>query len=886
MSPERWLYAIPLRLRSLFRSGRVESELDEELQFHLERRIEENTARGMNEGEARRQALLALRGLEQCKEACRDTHRVNLARDLAMDLGYGVRVLRKAPAFTIAAVVTIALGTAASTAMFSVTDAVLLRPLAYQNPDRLVLADTPLSNAYYFDLRNGTGAAFDGMAAVMVFRAVVPREDGTAERISKGLITTNFLPLAGARTAFGRGFTEADGKPHGAPPPPFPLPQGSVAILSYDYFQKRYGGNPAVLGRHMLGAGGAAGPQIVGVVEPGFKLLLPARISPQPSPDAWIANDRGYDEANRGGLMLHVVGTLKPGVTQARAQAQIDRVAAAWGHDGPRVHFEAWQKTLVDEVRPALVALLGAGIFLLLVACANVANLLLVRASLRERELAVRAALGARAGRLTRQMLAEVLLLCGAGTLLGTGLAWLGIRELLRLAPENLPRLETASIDWRVLAFAAVIGAVECALLGALPGWRAARPDVMRMLAGAGRTVNLGISRLVRAGVVVAAVALSFVLLIGSGLMFRSFLELRGVAPGYDSHGLLTFLTVGDAQGFQQPQRRMAFLHELEGRLRAIPGVESAGASTSLPLHPGGPPFGIAWSTKQMPEDPERTADLPTVLPGYFETLRTRVLQGRIFTEADNASRRGLAVIDQAVAAKAFPNQSAVGQRICVRIPDPEWLEVIGVVEHQRLGSLAVPGQDQIFLTDGYWGIGISRHWALRTNGDPARYAAAVRAEVAKFAPGRLAVTEMQTMDTTVEQAQAATRFHLLLIGAFAAVAALLAGGGLHGILSSVVRRRTAEIGVRMALGASPVGIFRLVIGQGLVLSAAGVAIGLAASAALTRAMASMLVGIRATDPATFAAVTLFFLAVAAVACWLPARRAARLDPVAALREE
>jgi putative ABC transport system permease protein len=815
----------------------------------------------------------------------RGTRRLNLIDDLVKDLAYAGRVLRKAPVFATTAVVTIALGIGASTAIFSVTNAVLLRPLPYKNPDRLVLASDLLSNAYFFDLRKGTGAALEDMAAVMVFRAVVPLEDGTAERISKGLATTNFFHTIGAHIVFGRDFTEADGQPRGQPPPPFPPPQGAVAILSYGYFQRRYAANPAVLGRQMPGTGGA-GPRIVGVLEPGFKLFLPARIGPQPSPDVWIANDRGYDEPNRGGLMLQVIAALKPGVTLDRAQSQIDRVEETWGSDRPHIQLESWHKALVAEVRPALLALTGAVIFLLLIACANVANLLLVRVSSRERELAVRAALGARAGRLIRQMLAEALLLCCLGTLVGVGVAWLAMRELLRLAPANLPRLESTSIDWRVLAFTALAGIAESAILGALPGWRAARPDVMQMLRGAGRATHASTGGLLRSAVVIAEVVLSFVLLVGSGLMFRSFLELRRVNPGYDPHGLLTFLTVGDAQGFQQPQRRLAFLRELEDRLRAIPGVQSVGAATGLPLHGAGPALGIQWSTQQMPADPNRTADFPTVLPGYFETLRSRTLEGRPFTEADNASGRPVAVIDQSLAVNAFPKQSALGKRICVYIPDPTWLEVIGVVEHQRLGSLADPGRGQIFLTDGFWGIGISRHWALRTIGNPAKYAASVRAEVAKFAPGRLAVTEMQTMDTTVDQAQANTRFHLLLIGAFAGIAALLAGVGLYGVLASVVRQRTAEIGVRMALGAAPSGVFKLVIGQGLALSAGGIAIGCAAAVGLTRVMTSMLVGVKPTDPATFAAMTLFFFLVAAIACWAPARRAAGLDPAASLREE
>jgi predicted permease len=880
MSPRRWLYTIPLRMRSIFRRNRVEQELDEELRFHLERRIEQHIANGMDARETLRQALLALNGSEQCKEECRDMRHLNLVDDLVKDLAYAARILRKTPTFAITAVLTIALGIGASTAIFSVTNAVLFRPLPYKNPDRLVLANDLLSNAYFFDLRNGASAAFENMAAVMVFRAVVPREDGTAERISKGLITTDFFQMLGAHIMFGRDFTEADGKPNGVPPPPFPPPQGTVAILSHDYFQRRYGADPTVLGHQMLGMEGP-GPQIVGVLEPGFKL-----VGPQPSPDVWIANDRGYDESNRSDLMLQVIGDLKPGVTLDRAQSQIDRVAATWRPEHWQVRLESWHKSLVAEVRSALLALMGAVTFLLLIACANATNLLLVRTSLRERELAVRAALGARTGRITRQMVTEALLLCGLGTLLGVGLAWLGIRELLTLAPPNLPRLESASIDWRVLAFSTLAGVVESAILGVLPGWRVARPDVMQMLRSAGRSAHLGIGGLLRSGIVIAEVALAFVLLVGSGLMFRSFLELLHVDPGYDPHGLLTFLTVGDAKGFQQPQRRLAFLRELEDRLRAIPGIQNVGAATGLPLHAVGSTHGIQWRTEQIPEVPTHTVDLPTVLPGYFETLHTRILEGRAFTEADNASGRNLAVIDQSLAEKAFPSQSALGKRICVYIPNPTWLEVIGVVEHQRLQTLADPGREQIFMTDGFLGIGISRHWALRTAGDPTRYAAAVRAEIAKFAPGRLAITEMQTMDTAIDTAQSTTRFHLLLIGTFAVVAALLAAIGLYGVVSSAVRQRTAEIGLRIALGAAPGGIFRLVIGQGLTLSLAGIAIGLVAAGGLTRVMASMLVGIKATDPGTFAAMILLFILVAAVACWVPARRAAGLDPTAALREE
>jgi putative ABC transport system permease protein len=529
---------------------------------------------------------------------------------------------------------------------------------------------------------------------------------------------------------------------------------------------------------------------------------------------------------------------------------------------------------------------MGSVIFLLLIACANVANLLLVRASMRGRELGIRAALGAGWRRIAGQLLAEASLLVGFGTLMGVGLAWVGVRTLLIFAPPNVPRLEPVEIDWRVLAFAALAGLLECAALAALLAWRAARPDIMDALRHGGHTGGLATGRVLRDGVVVAEVALSFVLLIGSGLMFRSFLELRRVNPGYDPHGLLTFLAVGDARGFQQPQRRLAFLGELEDRLRAIPGVESVGASLALPL--AGRPLmsGLQWGDEEARANPEWRADLSTVLPGYFETLRTRLIEGRTFTGTDNAAGRNVAVVDESLAAKAFPHQSAIGKRVFVSLPNAVWLEVVGVVAHQRQASLADAGREQIYLTDGFFGIGISRHWALRTAGDPTKYGEAVRAAMAKFAPGRLAVTEMQTMDTAVDRAESATRFQFLLMGVFAGIAALLAAVGLYGVLSGVVRQRMPEIGVRMALGATPAGIFKMVVGRGLLLSAVGVAGGFAAALVLTRAMSSMLVGVTATDPATFAAMIGLFFAIAAAASWAPARRAAEVDPNVTLRME
>lgn len=815
--------------------------------------------------------------------------------------------MRKNPVFAVTAVVTIALGIGASTAIFSVTDAVLLRPLPYRNPDRLVFAisdmrkrnvkDFPLSNADFLDVRTGTARVFDQLGAAFTGRNVVPREDGSPEQIRFANVTANFFRLMGGRMVLGRDFSDADEQPQPAPPPvpgaaaaPRRLPV--VAVLSYDYWQRRFGGAPQVLGRALPGAA-QAGTEIVGVLAPGFDLLFPADANIERSPDVWFAARLNYDNATRNNVSLRAIGRLKDGVSLEQAQSVADAVSAGIRRNflientaGFQIRLEPMHRHVVEEVRPALLALSGAVIFLLLIACANVANLLLVRTSLRARELAVRAAMGASRWRLIRQMLAEALMLAAAGTALGVALAAAGIRELLAIAPANLPRLQMIAIDRTVLGFAALAGLAAAALFGLAPAWRASRPNVMDVLRGAGRTAGLGGGGFLRSAVVVAEVALSFVLLIGSGLMVRSFLALQRIAPGYDPHGLLTFQLLGGDGGTTPPSRK-AFVRAIQTRLQALTGVESVTASGPFPLAGGFSP--IRWGLEPALTDPTRfqAVDFQLVLPGYFDTLRTRLIAGRAFTDADNAPERNGVLVDQALAAKAFPNQSAVGKRILIRLrtPQPEWVEILGVVEHQRQSSLADPGREQIYFTDGFAGYGAVGTWAVRTAGSPASLAGPVRAAIAQF-DSKLLVAEMQPMDMLVAKAQAGTRFSLLLIGVFAVIAALLAAVGLYGVLSTVVRQRTAEIGVRMALGAAPVRIFGLVVGGGIRLSAAGIALGLLAALGLTRWMASLLVGVKATDPATFAFMAALFFLIAAAACWLPARRAAALDPTAALRGE
>lgn len=827
------------------------------------------------------------------------------------DLVFATRVLRKSPVFTLTAALTIALGVGASTAIFSVTNAVLLQPLPYKDPGRLVIVssdmrkrnvrDFPLSNANYIDLREGSRNAFQDMAGVFTFPNVMPMADGTPEQVQVAVVTTNFFRLMGNGILRGRDFTDDDGIPQPQPPAAAGAAQPAapaaprlpvMAILSYEYFQRRFGGDTSIFGRPMV-TNGPFTPVVVGVLPPNFHLYFPPSVNIEAAPDIWIANRLAYDAANRNGVSIFVVARLKEAMSLEAAQAAADAVAAEGRKNFPientagyYLRVEPMRQHLTAEVRPAIWSLMGAVIFLLLIACSNVANLLLVRASLRERELAVRAALGGSRWRLVRQILVEAFLVAGLGGVAGLGLAWLGIYELRAIAPANLPRLESIRIDVWVLSFTVIASFSAAVIFGLIPAWRTSRPDLMNALRGS-RSPALAGGRLLRNLVVVVEVALSFVLLIGSGLMVRSFWELQRINPGFDPRGLLTFQVLGNFGN--SPEQRAVTVHQLHEQLRAIPGVQSVTASFPFPLAGGFSP--IRWGTEEALADNTKfkAVDFQIVLPGYFETMRTPLLAGRTFTDADNAPGPGhnVVVIDQFLADKAFPGQLAVGRRILIRVrtPQPEWVEIIGVVAHQRDVSLAEPGREQVYFTDAFLNSGAVVQWATRSANDSAAYGAEVRAAIKRLDP-KLLVARMEPVDTLVREAQAGTRFSLLLIGIFAVIAALLAGVGLYGVLSTAVRQRTAEIGVRMALGAGPGRIFQLVVGQGMRLSIIGIALGLAAAYALTRVMATMLIGVRATDPATFIAMAILFFLLATMASWLPARRAAGLDPTVALREE
>ena len=824
------------------------------------------------------------------------------------DLAFAVRTLLKSPVFTLTAVGTIALGIGATTAIFSIVNTVLIRPLPYANQDRLAFITTdmvarnvpnfPMSPGDFPDVRRAA-TSFDEVAGLVTFQQPLLDERGESRMIRMAGVTANLLRTLGARVVLGRDFVEEDGTP--AAPPPDGAPQGvggqqapqppAITVLSHEFWQREFGGDSAIVGRNIQIGNQTA--QIVGVLEPGIELFWFENSGIEQNPEVYTVMRIDFATASRINVFLRVIGRLRPGATFAAAQDEINTLVTDLRQRFPiketagvRMRVEPMHAYVVAGTRPAILTLMGAVAFVLLIACANVANLLLVRMSQRERELAVRSALGGNRAMLLRQMLTESFVIAGAGAALGLLLASSGIGVLTAIGPEDLPRLDQIRIDPIVLGFTMLAAVVSALIFGIVPALRASRVDVADILRSGGRSPTLsGAGKWLRAGVVTAEVALAFVLLVGSGLMIRSFVALQRAEPGFDSSGVLTFAIANI--GEPTPEGRAAASRRIQEQLAAIPGVTGISAAAPLPLEGQG--SNVRWGLEAALTNPAlfQQADLRVVLPNYFALVRTRLLDGRVFTEADNLGEHDRVIVDDVFAAKAFPGESAVGKRFLARTggPEPTWWEIIGVVRHQRNESLSEDGRETMYMTDGQSGFGAANRWLVRTGGDPSRLVPTVRAAVREINP-RYVLSDLQPFDTLLDRARAPTRFALVCIGVFAIVAVVLASVGLYGVLSTLVRQRTAEIGVRMAFGASGRNVFRLVVGQGMKLALLGIGVGLFAAFALTRVMQTMLVGVSATDPLTFIAIAALFLGVTTLACWLPARRASRLDPLVALREE
>jgi len=867
-----------LRWKGLFRRERGEQEFAAELETHLQFHIEENLRRGLPPEEARRQALIKLGGVEQTKELYRERHRLRIVETLWQDVRFGVRMLRKSPGFTTVAVLTLALGIGANTAIFSVVNAVLLRGLPFKDTERLVVvyAKTPtvprnwVSYPELLDWRSQS-RQFDALAGWTSQSVNLTGEDEPT-RVVGSFVTANFFPMLGIEPVLGRSFRAGEDEP-GAP---------KSVLLSEGLWKSRYGADAKFLGRGMILNGDLH--TVIGVMPDTFA-------------NTWFGTDiylplPSYPNftQNRGQPVAGIFGRLNAGVRVEQAQAEMDTIATALARQYPDTHRDRGvtiiplHKMFVEDVRQTVLVLFGAVGFVMLIACANVANLLLSRLASREREMATRAALGANRTRLVRQMLTETLLLWTAGGALGLWIGRWGIDALLALSPaQTVPTGIPVQLDTYVLAFTIGVSVLTGICFGLLPALRYSRPNVSEALKEGSRTLAQGPGRL-RGLLVVSQVGLALVVLIGSGLLVRSFLQMQRENPGFDGRHLLTLEYRVPRNKYPQPQQQWDFHRTVVERVRALPGVRSAAVIFALPMSGNGGSVAFELPDREPPPpEKEWRAQVNRLHPDTLATLRIPVLRGRGITEQDTPDTPRVALVNQRMATQYWPSEDPIGKQIKIR-PDGPVVTVVGVVGNVKQYSLDDPQQPQI------WGSfaqlpHIFATLAVRTEGDPMSQADAVRAAVWSVDKDQ-PVWKVRSMEFLLDRSLGPRRFLSTLMAVYSALALVLAAVGIYGVISYGVAQRTHEIGIRVALGARPADVRRLVLGGGLRLALIGVGLGLAGALALTRLMSTLLFGVSPHDPFTFATVAVVLLGVAIVASLIPAWRATRVDPMVALRFE
>jgi putative ABC transport system permease protein len=803
-------------------------------------------------------------------------------RNFALDMRYGLRMLLKNPFFTAVAVITLALGIGANTAIFSVINGVLLSPLPYANPDQLVMVwvdnrrqgvrDDNTSFPDFLDWRdrNKTFQAMSGIKDHMVSLT----DADEPEVLRAAAVTSNFFQLMGVNPAQGRGFTIEEEQPG----------RVKVVVLGHGLWRRRFGGDPGILNKTI--SLNDEPRLVVGIMPPGFQFPNKAELWGPLAPNERL-------RAARGAFWLPIVGRLKAGVTRAQAQADMDLIASQLEQQYPDtnagvgVNVVPLKEQVVGNIRTALLVLLCAVAFVLLIACANVANLLLARAAARQHEIAVRATLGATRLRTVRQLLTESLLLSTVGGALGILLAWWGLESLLKLSLANVPRLDNVHLDARALWFTFGLSLLTGVIFGLAPALQTSQIDIGETLKEGGRSSGSSRIQRVRSAFIVAEVALALVLLVGAGLLIRSFWHLRQVSICFKPDHLLTLQLVLPGNKYPEGDQMVTFYRQLQERLAAIPGVESASATSAIML-PKLPSSGT-FSIKNRPTDPrERPEELPydSIQPNYFQTMGIQLLRGRAFTAQDAKGAPAVAIVNETFAERYFPNDDPIEKQFTFgdANDNPKWIRIVGVVRDTKRQGLDAPTRIESWMPHAQVASG-SMQVVVRTAGDPQSLIGAVRGAVWSL-DRNLPIQQIQTMEQILAEGVAQRRLNMLLLGFFAAVALILAAVGIYGVMSYVVTQRAHEIGIRMALGARIGDVIRLVVGQGMKLALLGVGIGLIATFALTRLMATLLFGVSATDPLTFIAIAVLLLAVALLACWIPARRTTKVDPVIALRRE
>ncbi len=879
------------RFRRLFRQKSVEAELDDELRFHLERQAEKYVGIGMTREEVMRQARIAFGGSSQIQEECREAHGAYWIESLMQDLRYGVRTLRKSPGFTLVAVLTLALGIGANTAIFSVVQGVILAPLPYDQPDRLVLIwlnnltlKHYIADSYpdFLDWQRDA-RSFQQMAAFTSLDYDLSGP-GTPEHLTGRQISAGFFSTLGAKLALGREFSPEEDVHGGAP----------RVIISDRLWKDRFAASPDALGK-ILTLGGVD-YTIVGVLPPDFRLIGGEAdvYTPLGQGDPLIYTDRTIHP-------LTCIARLKPGVTLAQAQTEMEAVQNrldqlySAADRGLGIWIEPLKQDLVGDVRGTLLMLLGAVGIVLMIACANVANLMLARSAARTREFAVRSALGARRSRIVRQLITESVLLSLAGGIVGLAFAEVGLKAILAAIPGTLPRSDDIGLNATVLLFTLIISIAIGILFGLAPALRSSDTDPQAGLRHAGRGTTHAHHRAQNILIIVQT-ALTLVLLVGAGLLFRTIRNLWTINPGFETQHIITFKVGLSPLATKTPEKMRIACQELAERFRQIPGVQAADLTVLVPLAQQSN-VGPFWVGSQKPES---MAEAPRALyywtgSDYLRTMQIPLLRGRFFTPQDTLATHPVIVIDSVLAHRYFADKDPVGQTLMV----PHWgtVQVIGVVGHVRHWGLDVRDsytENQIYapfnqlrdewLPNFYPNI----TFAIRTPLDLATVMPEIKAAVYGGGSDQT-VYAVQTMQQLVSDSMTSQRFPMILLGIFAMLALVLASIGIYGVVSYSISQRVQEIGVRMALGAGKGDILRMVITQGVRLALIGIVIGGMAALVITRFLSNfsrLLSGVGAGDPATFVTVAAALSCVALLACYIPARRAIRIDPMAALRND
>jgi predicted permease len=887
MNPRRAFDILRLRIRSLLGRGRVEGELDRELSFHFDRQVEENLANGMDADEARACAMRRLGGLAQIQEECRDMRRTDTLENVWRDLRYAVRMLGRTPGFTIVIVLTLALSIGANSAIYSMVLGVLLRPLPYAQPDRLVriflnsdkFAKFPLNPNDLHDFRD-RNRTFASVAGIVRADAQLSGA-GEPVMLHAFRVTAGYFQVLGFTPVRGREFTKIDELPE----------HGRLAILSDRLWRTRFAANRDIVGRSITL--NAQPFTVVGVMRPGVQ--HPGNgyhaIADGDTVDLWFPFTYAGDPNLRGSHYMEGIGRMKPGISPEQANADLSAVLTQLGHEHPgdkdwRVLLVPLYRETVGAAKQMLLVLLGAVGLLLLIACVNAANLLLARSSARVREIAVRAALGAARARIVRQLLTESLVIALAGAALGTVFAVGGVRALVSFLPAGFPRASEIRLDAGVFAFTLAVAVMTGLLFGLVPALTASRTDLQQSLREGGRGATGGGGQVrLRNSLVVGETALACVLLIAAGLMLHSFVNLLRADPGFRPQQVLTASISLPFEHYRGPNISR-FYDQLVGALQAVPGVQSAGAGTDLPWtgydeNAGG--FTVEGRSRAFND--KTTARYHAASPDYFRTLGVPLRGGRFFTPHDGPAAEQVVIVNQTMARNYWPGENAVGKRFSFRDQPAEkdWLRIVGIVgdiEDQPDSGVARPAFWWASTQQGFSDMSV----VLHSNSDPATLTDQLRTALRRLDPG-LALADVRFMNRIADEAVSHQRFALFLVGLFAALALVLAAIGIYGVISYSVNRRMPEFGMRMALGARPGDLVRMIVGQGLRLSVAGAAIGLLCAAGLTRLLGSLLYGVGGRDPVTFAAVGVLALATTTLACYLPARRAAAADPMRSLRE-